>query len=96
MDHGFRTALPFWMSLGLVPLAVLAAGLGGWWWVLMPGYAWYLVTGLDLVLGLNEDNPDTETPLEQLFWYRAMDEPWPSCCPNTCPFPSTCFGSMSG
>ncbi|MEZ5724020.1 MAG: alkane 1-monooxygenase [Paracoccaceae bacterium] len=76
MDHGFRTALPFWMSLGLVPLAVLAARLGGWWWVLMPGYAWYLVTGLDLVLGLNEDNPDTETPLDQLFWYRAITVIW--------------------
>ena len=49
MSHSFRTALPFWMSLGLVPLAILAAVLGGWWWVLMPLYAWYLVTGLDLV-----------------------------------------------
>ncbi|MFV0292645.1 MAG: alkane 1-monooxygenase [Paracoccus sp. (in: a-proteobacteria)] len=74
--HSWKTALPFWMSLGLVPLTILAAAKGGWWWLLMPGYAWYLVTGLDLVLGLNEENPDTETPLEQLFWYRAITVIW--------------------
>ncbi|WBU63288.1 alkane 1-monooxygenase [Paracoccus aerodenitrificans] len=76
MTNSFRSALPFWMSLGLVPLAVLAAAQGGWWWGLMPVYAWYLVTGLDLVLGLNEENPDTETPVEQLFWYRAVTVIW--------------------
>lgn len=76
MSHSFRTALPFWMSLGLVPLAMLAAWLGGWWWLLMPAYAWYLVTGLDLVLGLNTENADTETPLAQLFWYRAITAIW--------------------
>ncbi|WBU53440.1 alkane 1-monooxygenase [Paracoccus sp. SCSIO 75233] len=76
MIGSFRTALPFWMSLGLVPLAVLAAVQGGWWWVLMPVYAWYMVTGLDLVLGLNEENPDTETPVDQLFWYRAITVIW--------------------
>ncbi|MBA4492241.1 alkane 1-monooxygenase [Paracoccus sp. S1E-3] len=76
MSHSFRTALPFWMSLGLVPLTILAAAWGGWWWVLMPLYAWYLVTGLDLVLGLNKENPDTGTPVEQLFWYRAITAIW--------------------
>ena len=76
MSHSFRTALPFWMSLGLVPLAIIAAVKGGWWWLLMPGYAWSLVTMLDLVLGLNKDNPDTETPLDQLFWYRAITAIW--------------------
>ncbi len=76
MDHSFRTALPFWMSLGLVPLAIFAALNGGWWWVLMPLYAWYLVTGLDLVLGLNEENPDTDVPVERLFWYRAITVIW--------------------
>ena len=43
MTFSFRSALPFWMSLGLVPLAVLAVLQGGWWFLLMPAYAWYLV-----------------------------------------------------
>ncbi|MFD1794692.1 alkane 1-monooxygenase [Paracoccus aurantiacus] len=76
MTHNFRSALPFWMSLALVPLAVLAAWQGAWWWLAIPGFAWYMVTGLDLVLGLNKDNPDTETPLAQLFWYRAITVIW--------------------
>lgn len=76
MKADLRSALPFWMSLALVPLAVLAARNGGWWWVLMPAYAWYLVTGLDAVLGLNADNPDTETPTESLFWHRAITVIW--------------------
>lgn len=76
MDPNFRTALPFWMSLGLVPLAILSAAMGGWWWVLMPAYAWYMVTGLDLVLGLNAENPATDTPVEALFWHRAVTVIW--------------------
>ena len=71
-----RSALPFWMSLGLVPLAVLAAVRGGWWFLLMPAYAWYLVTALDEVLGLNTDNPDAETPVGRLFWHRAITVIW--------------------
>ncbi|MRX49307.1 alkane 1-monooxygenase [Paracoccus sp. S-4012] len=71
-----RDALPFWLSLGMVPLVVLAATQGAGWFLLLPAYAWYLVTGLDAVLGLNEANPDTETPLEQLFWYRAITWAW--------------------
>lgn len=72
----FRDALPFWLSLGMVPLTIIAARLGGWWFLLLPGYAWYLVTGLDAVLGLNEENPDTETPTENLFWYRLITWAW--------------------
>ena len=76
MKADLRSALPFWMSLALVPLAGLAMARGGWWWALIPAYAWYLVTGLDAVLGLNTDNPDTETPTERLFWYRAITVIW--------------------
>ncbi|MDO5604338.1 MAG: alkane 1-monooxygenase [Paracoccus sp. (in: a-proteobacteria)] len=78
MTSHLRNALPFWMSLGLVPLALLAAAWGGWWWLMMPGYAWYLVTGLDLALGRNADNPDTDTPTGRLIWYRAITVIW---CP---------------
>ena len=71
-----RSALPFWMSLLLVPMAALAAARGGWWWVLMPAYAWYLVTALDALTGLNTDNPDPETPDSALFWHRAITVIW--------------------
>ncbi|MBU2956916.1 alkane 1-monooxygenase [Paracoccus sp. 1_MG-2023] len=69
-------AAPFWLSIALIPMIALAAGLGGWWWVIVPIYAWYLTTALDGILGLNEDNPDPETATEQLFWHRAVTIVW--------------------
>lgn len=69
-------ALPFWLSLGMVPLFLLAARQGGGWFLLMPIYAWGLMTVLDTVLGLNADNPDPQTPEAQLFWYRAITLIW--------------------
>ena len=56
--HRLIDALPFWLSLGMVPLVVLAARQGGWWFALLPIYAWYLTTFLDVLLGLNTENPD--------------------------------------
>ena len=76
MNTRLRSAAPFWMSLGLVPLAALATWRGGWWFALMPVYAWYLVTALDALLGLNGDNPDPETPADALFWHRAITVIW--------------------
>ncbi|MFV0300534.1 MAG: alkane 1-monooxygenase [Paracoccus sp. (in: a-proteobacteria)] len=70
------SALPFWLSLGLVPLALLAAIWGGWWWLLLPGYAWHLTTGLDAVLGTDLRNPDTTTPETALAWHRAVTLIW--------------------
>ncbi len=72
----FRDALPFWLSLGMVPLIVLAARLGGWCWLLLPAYGWVLMTLLDAALGRNEENPDTGTPTDRLFWYRAITVIW--------------------
>ena len=69
-------ALPFWLSLGMVPLTALAATQGGWWFLCLPAYAWYLVTFMDLVLGLNTENPDPQTPDDHLFWYRAITIIW--------------------
>ncbi|WP_312525123.1 alkane 1-monooxygenase [Paracoccus sp. (in: a-proteobacteria)] len=76
LRHRFVDALPFWLSLGMVPLTVLAAVKGGWWFLTLPAYAWYLVTFMDLVLGLNQDNPDPQTPDAHLFWYRAITLVW--------------------
>ena len=69
-------AAPFWLSVGMVPLVALAAWRGGWWWALIPAYAWYLTTSLDGILGLNDANPDPETATEQLFWHRAVTIVW--------------------
>lgn len=69
-------AAPFWMSAVMLPLVVLAAAKGGFWWVLLPAYAWYLTTALDGVLGLNEANPDPRTETRALFWYRAVTIIW--------------------
>ena len=70
-------ALPFWLSLGLVPLAVFAAMHGGWTILLLPISTWYLFTGLDFVVGLDTKNPDPATPESQLFWYKLITWVWP-------------------
>ncbi len=71
-----RKALPFWLSLGLLPLAMIGVTQGGWTVILMPAYAWSLVTVLDLLLGRNEENPDPQTDEEDLFWYRLITLIW--------------------
>jgi alkane 1-monooxygenase len=72
----WRMALPFWMSLGLIPLAILAAVKGGWFIALLPLSTWYLFSALDYVVGKNTDNPDPDTPESQLFWYRLITLIW--------------------
>ena len=69
-------ALPFWMSMGLVPLAVVAALFGGWTVLLLPAATWWLFTVLDQVTGKNEENPDPATPEDALGWYRAITVIW--------------------
>lgn len=71
-----RNALPFWLSLGMVPLAIAGAAWGGWAVILLPVYSWGLFSILDALSGLNEDNPDPETPEDGLFWYRAITMIW--------------------
>ncbi|MDO5658267.1 MAG: alkane 1-monooxygenase [Paracoccus sp. (in: a-proteobacteria)] len=75
-QHSWKTAAPFWLSLGVVPLVALAASQGAWWWLLVPAYAWSLVTALDMALGLNETNPETDAAEAELFWYRAVTIIW--------------------
>ncbi len=73
---GLKNALPFWISLSLIPLVVLAARNGGWALLLPPAGAWWLATLLDAVLGRNTDNADPDTPEESLFWYRFITMIW--------------------
>lgn len=76
MSKSFRSALPFWLSLGLLPLAAIGVTHGGWTVMLIPLYAWVLVTVLDLLLGLNEENPDPRTDESELLWYRMITLIW--------------------
>ena len=71
-----QNALPFWMSVLLVPLAVFGAWAGGLALLLLPLYAIGLTTLLDAISGLNQDNPDPETPEDGLFWYRLVTLIW--------------------
>ena len=62
--------LPFWLSLALVPVAVLGALLGGWAVLLMPLCSWGLFTVLDALTGLDKTNADPNTPDAGLYWHR--------------------------
>lgn len=73
---GLGGALPFWLSLGTVPLALLGALAGGWTVVLLPLYSWVMFSLLDAALGLNRENADPDTPEENLFWYRLITLIW--------------------
>ena len=73
---GVANALPFWLSLSLLPVAAVGASLGGWAVLLVPLVTWYLFTLLDLLTGLNEENADPNTGESQLFWYRAVTLIW--------------------
>ena len=69
-------ALPFWLSLGMVPLAVWGALAGGWAVCLLPLYSWGMFSLLDALTGRNEDNADLTTPDSALFWYRLVTLIW--------------------
>lgn len=71
-----QNALPFWLSLALIPLAMIGAGYGGWTVALLPLSSWVLFSLLDLLTGLNEDNADLDTPEAGLLWYRAITLIW--------------------
>ena len=71
-----KNALPFWLSLGTLPMAILGMVWGGWAVFLMPVYTWGTFTVLDAITGLNPDSADPETPEDDLLWYRAITLAW--------------------
>ncbi len=71
-----QNALPFWLSLLLIPIAWLGAILGGWYVLLLPVVTWYLFSALDAVLGLNLENADLETDDDDLTLYKAITTLW--------------------
>ena len=72
-----RAALPFWLSLLMIPLVLSGAIIGGPW-VLVPILAtWGVFATLDAALGLNTDNMDAQTKDSALVWHRAITLVWP-------------------
>ena len=69
-------AAPFWMSLLIVPLALLSITQGGLWVLSLPLFAWWLLSLLDALTGLNLDNADPQIPEGHLFWYRLVTLIW--------------------
>ncbi|MEM9426875.1 MAG: alkane 1-monooxygenase, partial [Pseudomonadota bacterium] len=76
MRARFLDALPFWASLGLIPLAWIGAVYGGWTVLLVFIGSWIMVSVIDLVTGLSNTNADTEMPEKELFWYRLITLIW--------------------
>lgn len=68
--------LPFWLSLGAVPVAALGLFYGGLWVLLLPGYCWWLFSVLDAVLGLNTANARPDTSEDDLKLYRLLTMIW--------------------
>jgi alkane 1-monooxygenase len=69
-------ALPFWLSLAVVPLALIGVAQGGWALAVLPLYAWGLFSLLDLLTGLETANADPDMPETGLRWYRALTLVW--------------------
>jgi alkane 1-monooxygenase len=74
---GLSAALPFWMSLGLIPLAIFVATQGGWAILLLPLSSWWLFSALDHILGKSPDNADPATNDKDLVWHRLITMIWP-------------------
>ncbi|MEF3048067.1 alkane 1-monooxygenase [Pseudotabrizicola sp. L79] len=72
----FKSALPFWLSLLMVPLALIGATVGGWTVLLLPVFSWGMFSLLDAITGLNEDNPDLSTEEDDLIWYKLITLIW--------------------
>ncbi len=72
----WQAALPYWISLLLVPLIWFSAVAGGWWLILVPLVTWWLFAVLDRLSGLDLENADPETPDDDLGWYILLTKIW--------------------
>ena len=71
-----KNALPFWLSLGTVPMALLGMAWGGLAVLLMPLYTWGLYALLDTLLGMNPDDADLGSTDHDLYFYRMITLVW--------------------
>lgn len=75
-QYAIPRAWPYWLTITFVPLVALAVFKGGWTILFIPAYGWVLMPLLDLVLGKNTRNPDPDTPVDRLFWFRLLTWIW--------------------
>jgi alkane 1-monooxygenase len=73
---GLRAALPFWMSLALIPLAAIGALYGGWTTVLLPIGAWWLFVLFDALSGDDDTNCNPAIPDAALYWHKLITLIW--------------------
>ncbi|MGR3290744.1 MAG: alkane 1-monooxygenase [Paracoccaceae bacterium] len=71
-----KSALPFWLSLVLVPVMLVAAQFGGWALILPFATTLGVISILDLLSGENLTNIDPNTPDDRLFWHRLVTLIW--------------------
>ena len=71
-----QPALPFWLSLSLIPILVIAALHGGWTLLLMPLATWWLFMVIDVLLGRKTSNPDPDTDEDEMFWHTKITTLW--------------------
>ncbi|MEM8555159.1 MAG: alkane 1-monooxygenase [Pseudomonadota bacterium] len=71
---GVTRALPYWMSLGLVPVVVWSGQTGGWALVAPPLASWGLFSILDRLIGEDGSNPDPQAA--GIPWHMALIRLW--------------------
>ena len=72
-----QMALPYWVSLLLLPLPWIGATQGGWTVFLVPLGAWVMFSVIDWATGLDNNNVDPETPDRDLILHRLVTWLWP-------------------
>jgi alkane 1-monooxygenase len=69
--------IPYGITLVFGGLAALAVLLGGWWILMAYVLGIILPAAADLIVALNQDNPDITTPDHKLVWHRGLIMIWP-------------------
>jgi len=71
-----QKALPFWLSLVLIPFAWIGAFYGGWTVFLLPLLTWYFFSAIEVALGLDVKNADLDTTENDFYWCRFITMIW--------------------
>jgi alkane 1-monooxygenase len=72
----WQSAMPFWLSILLIPLSWVSAAQGGIYVLLLPLVTWYFFAFLDGLLGKNLENADPTTDEKDLLWYELITRIW--------------------